>query len=113
MGDGDDSLSLTSMDLESKSLGFLACLSFFSCSFVKFLVSVLNSFEGFNFCMGWSRSQAWRWAGFMSSQSRGSSTSEPDDSESEYSSVEEMYGSGSWVCCRVSVEIGYSVGSGD
>ena len=52
MGVGDGSLSLISKDLESKSLGFLACRSFFSCSFVKFLVSVINSFEGISFGMG-------------------------------------------------------------
>ena len=45
--------------------------------------------------------------------SQKSSISESDDSESEYSSVEEVYGSGKWVCCRVSVEHGCSVGSGD
>ena len=56
-----------------------------------------------NFGEGWSRSQVWRWAGSMSSQSRGSSISEPDDSESEYSSVEEMYGSGSRDCRGISV----------
>jgi hypothetical protein len=40
----------------------------------------------------------------MSSQSSGCSNSESDDSGSEYSSVEEMYGSGIWVCCGNSAE---------
>ena len=40
----------------------------------------------------------------MSSQSSGCSNSESDDSESEYSSVEEMYGSGIWVCSGNSAE---------
>ena len=47
----------------------------------------------------------------MSSQSRGSLISESDDSESEYSSVEERYGSGRWACCRISMEHGIGWGS--
>ena len=80
---------------------------------LNFFVSVHISFEGVRLGMGWLRSQVWRWAGSMSSQSRGSWISESDNSDSEYSSVEEMYGSGNWVCCRVSVEHGCSVGRGD
>ena len=99
--------------LISNNLGFFVRSSLDRCVLVKFRVSVFISLECMKVGEGWLRSQAWRWAGFMSSQSRGSSISEPDDSESEYSSVEEMYGSGKWVCCRVSVEHGCSVGRGD
>ena len=99
------------MGLGSKNCGFFIRRSFLCFVLVKFRVSVFISFECKKVKGGWSRSQAWRWAGFMSSQSRGSSTSEPDDSESEYSSVEEMYGSGSRDCRGISVEGRCSVGS--
>ena len=81
--------------LLSNNLGFFVRLSLVRCVLVKLRVSVFISLEFMKVGEGWLRSQAWRWAGSMSSQSRGSSISEPDDSESEYSSVEEMYGSGS------------------
>ena len=51
LGVGDGSLSLVSIDLVSNSLGFLACLSLFSCVFVRFWVSVLISFELSSFAM--------------------------------------------------------------
>ena len=88
-GLGDCFLSLVPFGLISNNLGFFVLKRFLRCVCVKFLVSVHISFEGNRLGMGWLRSQAWRWAGSMSSQSRGSSISEPDDSESEYSSVEE------------------------
>ena len=99
--------------LISNNLGFFLRSSLDRCVLVKFRVSVFISLECIKVKGGWSRSQVWRWAGSISSQSRGSSKSESDDSESEYSSVEEMYGFWSWVCCRVSVEYGCSTGSGD
>ena len=92
----------------SNNLGFFvrSSLDLDRCVLVKFRVSVFISLECMKVGEGWLRSQAWRWAGSMSSQSRGSSISDSDYSESKYSSVEEMYGSRSWVCCWVSVENG-------
>ena len=106
MGVGDGSLSFMSMGFVSNSFGFFIRLSFLRCAFVKFRVSVFMSLEGFKFEGGDSETTRGVELGpcqLMSSQSRGCSISNSDESESEYSSVEERYGSGSWICCGRSV----------